>query len=60
MKSKMPALVDKLVASRTCHEKYASITREGMRVLLKRKWDPAASALSDQKLVRRVLKIVVF
>jgi len=52
LKSKIPALVDKLVAGRICHENYASVTREGIRVLLKRKWDPAASALAEQKLVR--------
>ncbi len=51
LKAKIPALIDKMVAGRICHEKYAGITKEGLRVLLKRKWDPAASTINDQKIV---------
>ncbi len=53
LKAKIPALIDKMVAGRICHEKYASVAKEGLRILLKRKWDPAASALVEQKLVRK-------
>ncbi len=51
LKPKIPALIDKMVAGRICHEKYSSIAKEGLRILLKRAWDPAASALAEQKLV---------
>jgi len=51
LKAKIPALIDKMVAGRICHENYSSITKEGLRILLKRKWDPAATALAEQKLV---------
>ena len=54
LKSKIPALVDKMVAGRICHESYGHVTREGLRVLLKRKWDPAAAALSERPVVRFV------
>ena len=51
LKAKIPALVDKMVAGRVCHDSFGHITREGLRVLLKRKWDPAASALADKTVV---------
>ena len=39
------------MAGRVCTERYAKIAKEGQRILLKKKWDPAALSLSDQKMV---------
>lgn len=55
LRARVPTLVDKMMAGRVSnlyqHPNLAVIAREGQRVLLKRKWDPAASFVTDQKIV---------
>ena len=52
LRSKIPSLVDKIVAGKTYNERYNRISKEGIRILLKKRWDPVRASLSEQKLVR--------
>ena len=54
LRSKVPALVDKMVAVKTPEAPGAAgggdVAREGLRLLLKRPWDPSINLISQQKL----------
>ena len=52
LRSKVPVLIDKMVAVKTPETPGGSgeIAREGLRVLLKRAWDPSLSFISQQKM----------
>ena len=55
LRSKVPALVDKMVAVKTPEAPGigvggGDVAREGLRLLLKRPWDPAMNLISQQKL----------
>lgn len=40
LRKKVPELIDKLLAGRVHPEQYGSCTKEGFRLLMKRRWDP--------------------
>ena len=53
MRKKIPQLVDKMVGGRMCDERLAPTSKEAVRMLLKRKWDPTPSVLiQPNKIVR--------
>ena len=56
LRSKVPTLVDKMVAVKTPEAPGGSgggdVAREGLRLLLKRPWDPSMNLISQQKLKR--------
>lgn len=54
LRAKCSALVDKMVAGRILKEEgLAKITKDGVRILLKKRWDPANSSINQQKLVSK-------
>ena len=56
LRVKIPTLIDKMTAGRVFTGSYAKISREGFRILMKRKWDPVAKTLEDQKYVSSLQK----
>ena len=50
LRSKVPVLIDKMVAVKTPDAPGGDLARDGLRLLLKRPWDPAMSLISQQKL----------
>eukprot|EP00095_Tigriopus_kingsejongensis_P001974 maker-scaffold886_size84816-snap-gene-0.32 protein:Tk01974 transcript:maker-scaffold886_size84816-snap-gene-0.32-mRNA-1 annotation:"hypothetical protein L798_06361" len=54
LKKKIPHLVDKLLAGRTHSDHYSSCTREGMRLLMKRRWDPTAPEFMHSPKVKKL------
>ena len=50
LRSKLPVLIDKMVAVKTPDAPGGDLARDGLRLLLKRPWDPAMSLISQQKL----------
>lgn len=52
LRSKVPSLVDKMVAVKTPEAPGGSgdVAREGLRLLLKRPWDPAMGLITSEKL----------
>ena len=57
LRPKIPSLIDKMVAGRV-HEddRLGRILKEGVRTLLKKRWDPAGYNIATQKLVCSFLK----
>lgn len=52
LRSKIPMLVDKMMAGRVFkEERYAPIAKTGARILARKKWDPANSTVATHKLV---------
>eukprot|EP00094_Tigriopus_californicus_P000039 TCALIF_00039-PA protein Name:"Similar to Kansl3 KAT8 regulatory NSL complex subunit 3 (Mus musculus)" AED:0.34 eAED:0.40 QI:0/0/0/0.5/1/1/8/0/1090 len=43
LRKKVPELIDKLLAGRVHPDQYGSCTKEGFRLLMKRKWDPTVA-----------------
>ena len=50
LRSKVPVLIDKMVAVKTPDAPAGDLARDGLRLLLKRPWDPAMSLITQQKL----------
>lgn len=60
LKSRIPTLIDKMMASNSQLAKTTPIGAEGLNLLLKRPWDPATSSINQHKLVScRVLSFLI-
>ena len=60
LRAKCPALVDKMVAGRILKEEgLGKVTKDGVRILFKKRWDPANSSINQQKLVRHIHSVSV-
>lgn len=56
LKSRIPTLIDKMMAGGSQLTKVSSVSAEGLNLLLKRPWDPVASTLNHHKLVNKIKK----